>query len=634
MKDLAKRTRNEDSATFTYTSVWDADKIKGCHCDSLLTSYDCSMHICPSGDDPLTIGQVNEVQLLECLATTGSFVLFYNGVPSASIPHTANADQVKKALLTIPQLTAVDVAFSQVHGTVCQVKSNIISIEFTQQFGEQRPLVPLADASMLASGGTVTISADGISTLTDVSGTEFKSVKGTKENDLCSSRGICDHSTGLCHCFDTNGDAYGSSDGYGNAGTRGDCGHVKSSTLTTGISTCPGLTQCSGHGVCDTTSYRCYCSAGFYGGDCSLMECPQGRTWYGYPTADESAHLDYTECSNMGHCDNSHGKCICREGFYGEACEYMACGGGVDNLCSGHGRCMTMAELALWANDNGDETHFVYGSEYNNFFTWDFDRVHGCLCDTGFSGYDCSLVDCPRGDDPGSYEDHTEVQLLQCVANGGNFTLSFRQSVTPPLSFNTTAGELRSALTALPTIDNIYVYFIADALPPNGTLNFVKPTRTQAKGIPAWGGFIGPNGTFAEKFNYIPAVDIESVAGVHGTPLCNTDGTQIAILHFEFTHGNLPAIIPDTSNLGDFVNFNGVPGTGVINVFTDGADVLGLQSIQGTTETDFCNNRGLCDRTTGLCHCFEDWISSDGSRQGDIGSTGDCGHRQNQKNNL
>ena len=25
-------------------------------------------------------------------------------------------------------------------------------------------------------------------------------------------------------------------------------------------------------------------------------------------------------------------------GFYGEACEYMACGGGVSNPCNGHGR--------------------------------------------------------------------------------------------------------------------------------------------------------------------------------------------------------------------------------------------------------------------------------------------------------
>lgn len=71
--------------------------------------------------------------------------------------------------------------------------------------------------------------------------------QGTKEDDLCAYRGLCSTADGICGCFATNGDAYGSSNGYGIAGTRGDCGNIISG-LT--VSTCPGDTACSGQGVC------------------------------------------------------------------------------------------------------------------------------------------------------------------------------------------------------------------------------------------------------------------------------------------------------------------------------------------------------------------------------------------------
>ena len=49
--------------------------------------------------------------------------------------------------------------------------------------------------------------------------TVSEQTQGTKEDEECSSRGLCDRSTGICHCFQ----GFGSSNGMGGPGGRGDC---------------------------------------------------------------------------------------------------------------------------------------------------------------------------------------------------------------------------------------------------------------------------------------------------------------------------------------------------------------------------------------------------------------------------
>ncbi|RYY81624.1 hypothetical protein EON63_15045 [archaeon] len=205
--------------------------------------------------------------------------------------------------------------FSMPLGTACQMKANIVIIEFTQLFGALAPLVAVPNTEMKrngessiycitgmlqisiilsipynmhhticiifhtpkkphfihTAGGFIDINADGSTSWRDAQGRAFRSRKGTKENDVCSNRGICDYNTGngvdelpytihlpytpysnsytlfpaytytysnihkhdlfivvlflgICSCYNTNGDVYGSSDGYGGPGNRGDCG--------------------------------------------------------------------------------------------------------------------------------------------------------------------------------------------------------------------------------------------------------------------------------------------------------------------------------------------------------------------------------------------------------------------------
>ena len=189
MRDFAKRTRDKDSNSYTYTTVWDAEKVRGCKCDTNYHGYDCSLSTCPTGDDPLTVGQVNEIQLLKCTSNAGGFHLYYDGKPSTLIPWTANADDFKSALEAIQTLKQIKVTFSQgPTASVCQTTNpNIVSIEFEQDFGNISPLVASLNGQFDKYGGKVEISADGVTSFIDDQNNVLTSVKGTKENDICSN---------------------------------------------------------------------------------------------------------------------------------------------------------------------------------------------------------------------------------------------------------------------------------------------------------------------------------------------------------------------------------------------------------------------------------------------------------------
>ena len=160
---------------------------------------------------------------------------------------------------------------------------------------------------------------------------------------------------------------------------------------------------CGKRGTC-TTAYTCLCESGFQGADCTERTCPIGRAWQGYTTETDNVHDQEVECSNMGMCDRSSGKCACHAAFEGKACERLKC----PENCNGHGKCRSLGEAAAEV----DNWNLLNAVSYN---LWDKDMIHGCVCDKGWSDYDCSKRECIKGDDPATLGGSEEVQVIECT---------------------------------------------------------------------------------------------------------------------------------------------------------------------------------------------------------------------------
>jgi len=112
-------------------------------------------------------------------------------------------------------------------------------------------------------------------------------------------------------------------------------------------------------------------------------------------------------------------------------------------------------------------SRITYGEDPTVEAVWDYTMMYGCQCDeldgrnrtlsTGdlgdLYGYDCSKRRCPTGHDPQDDDAGvTEKQTLSCTADGGTFTLKFREQTTDAIAFGATADAVRTALEALDTV--------------------------------------------------------------------------------------------------------------------------------------------------------------------------------------
>eukprot|EP00612_Vaucheria_litorea_P006318 CAMPEP_0171473094 /NCGR_PEP_ID=MMETSP0946-20130122/1643_1 /TAXON_ID=109269 /ORGANISM="Vaucheria litorea, Strain CCMP2940" /LENGTH=266 /DNA_ID=CAMNT_0012002805 /DNA_START=114 /DNA_END=912 /DNA_ORIENTATION=- len=106
----------------------------------------------------------------------------------------------------------------------------------------------------------------------------------------------------------------------------------------------------------------------YKGADCSQRTCPHGKSWATAPNAN-NVHDIMTECSGRGLCDTSTGTCNCFPGYTGKGCRRAVC----QNDCSGHGKCKSLKELAKLASENDawdaiaefDQTTITYSSAWD-----------------------------------------------------------------------------------------------------------------------------------------------------------------------------------------------------------------------------------------------------------------------------
>merc|ERR1719408_567041 len=248
---------------------------------------------------------------------------------------------------------------------------------------------------------------------------------------------------------------------------------------------CPNA--CSGAGVCSAYD-TCVCYRNFEGADCSLRTCPFGKahvdspkgdldgsadalsspkdtliigsTVYPYGTQEQfpnmtdsgdnelenTAHY-YMECANKGICDRKTGECECFTGYEGSACQRASC----PNDCSGHGTCEHIQTLAA--------------NEFDNIYElWDADMTMGCACDAGYTGPDCSLLDCKYGIDPLYIDDAATARVEEVAyslyddsgsALAGTYALKFydvfgEDYKTDPIQIGATCDTVTDSLEALP----------------------------------------------------------------------------------------------------------------------------------------------------------------------------------------
>lgn len=453
------------------------------------------------------------------------------------------------------------------------------------------------------------------------------------------------------------------------------------------------------NGFRNTTDGECSCDRLHYGPNCEFLYCPMNTPWIDIPTQDHQRPTKPIPCSNQGICDPTTGTCRCRDGYEGRACERLACprigfestsflnpyifkvysvDTGDYNVrpadfntvppCSGHGRCKTLRD----AGSEFDGNKLIRPPV--NYMNWDADKIQGCLCDRGYSGYHCFYPSCLQGPDPlQSQFDKSEIITLQCQANQGYFVMKVMGYDTFPLPWDADVALVKYALEQLVTIGKVTVNM--DVMTSNNNTptvcspSFIQSTTIQfldytTQSIPPlllfWNVTLpiatrqwGSRSQQSLSLNSnTPIIRLASIYKL-SCSLCNTNPCEEDYLYFQYGQSiSNPISVSDDvmsgniirssiMSLSDLIN-QGWTNLNVevtsssssicsstssnemfINIYSDYGNIPGLAIIfasqnhnitmtdnKGNSTLYECSNQGICDRTSGTCNCLSYYVNS------------------------
>jgi len=272
----------------------------------------------------------------------------------------------------------------------------------------------------------------------------------------------------------------------------------------------------------------------------------------------------YTECSGKGTCDRETGMCECFAGFTGVGCRYTTC----PNDCSGHGLCSQNARANTDYDTPGASTFF--GSQY-----WDAYMTMRCVCDRGFSGFDCSERICPYGDDILTTCLSDEVADVQTInldfaaaisstaETSRFFTLTFTDGFRG--TYNTNPIQIMEDAVATAALTQLALEALPNhALPSVQVSGDTYGTHGQALAV-----------TFSDA----------------GTPGMQNDlGCNVRYQDEVCENGGQQPLIDAEITTAAFTCMHGGHAETDPEMFEENVE---------------CGNRGICDKATGTCECFD-----------------------------
>jgi len=304
----------------------------------------------------------------------------------------------------------------------------------------------------------------------------------------------------------------------------------------------------------------------------------------------------YTECSSRGTCDYATGQCKCFDGFEGRGCRRTTC----PNSCSGHGRCLS----------NQDKNSQYTSYNYPNDQMWDQARTQVCMCDRGYTGFDCNSRICPFGDDPTSDCGENSAGDVQLVVTkspvdantnyfftltftdmfGGKFTTRPILDQACPLNAGDTPNECEEVQYALMDLPNFAIPEVEVDI-----LEIVEDsTGTTTKTSLYTVQFTDSSNSGKQNTLECNLIADSNVAGAQPKYLKTTECQVFNVGAPEWFADDGQANTLDLSHILSSLGSKSM------------TDILpGSTATASTTYEDFqpCSSKGDCDAATGTCTC-------------------------------